>query len=296
MTRTRGERVFGVFNYIILTLVGLIMLFPFYVTLINSISPAIDFGTKPINLWPSRVDLSAYKILFGKNTGILDAYGVTVFVTVVGTLINMAITILGAVALSNKNLPYRNAVTLFFVFTLYFSGGMIPAYLLNRYLGLLNSIWVMIIPSAVNTMYMLYLRNFIQQIPRELLESASIDGCTDLMLVPRIILPLSTAAIATFSLFYAVGHWNDFYNCAMYITEPKKYNLQVYLMTILKDSRMMRLNPDEMAKLYEVGSRQPPSEALKAANIMAATIPIVCVYPFLQKYFAKGMVVGSLKG
>lgn len=296
MKRTKGEKAYSVFNYIFLAVVGLVTVFPFYITLINSISPAIDFALKPINLWPSRVDISSYRTIIGKNTGILNAYGVTIFVTVVGTALNMAFTVLAAVALSIKKLPYRNAITLFFVFTMYFSGGMIPSYLLNRYMGLLNNIWVMIIPSMVSVMNMLYLRNFISQIPHEIMESASIDGCSDIKMVPYIILPLSTAAIATFSLFYAVGHWNDFYNCAVYITDSTKYNLQVYLMNVLRDARAMKLNAAEMVKIHEAGSRQPPTESLKAANIMAATIPIVCLYPFLQKYFIKGLVVGSLKG
>lgn len=296
MKQTKGEKIYAVFNYIILAVVGIVTVFPFYITLINSISPALDFALKPINLWPSQVDISSYRVLLGKNTGILNAYSVTLFVTIVGTALNMLFTVLAAVALSNKDLPYRNAITMFFVFTMYFGGGMIPAYLLNNYLGLLNNIWVMIIPGLVSAMNMLYLRNFISQIPHEIIESASIDGCSDVKMVPYIILPLSTAAIATFSLFYAVGHWNDFSSCALYITDPNKYNLQVYLMNILKDARTMRLNPDEMAKLYEIGAKQPPTESLKAANIMAATLPIVCVYPFLQRFFVKGLVVGSLKG
>ena len=296
MPRTRGEKAFAIVNNVALFVLGLVMIFPFYVTLVNSISPGIDFATKTIILWPSTVDLSAYKALVGVNTGLLNALTLTVGITVVGTLMNMFFTLLGAVALSNRNLPYRPAITMFFVLTLYFGPGMIPAYLVNKYLGLINNLWVMIVPGLISVMYMLYMRNFIAKIPHEIIESASIDGCSDIAMVPAIILPLSTAAIATFSLFYAVGHWNDFYSCAMYITDPKMHNLQVYLTNLLQDSRNMRLNPEELQKMYEAGRRPPPSETMKAANIMAATIPIVCVYPFLQKYFVKGMVVGSLKG
>lgn len=296
MKLSKSERTFSVVNNILLIIIGLVMLLPFYITLINSVSPPVDFGTKVINLWPSKFDFSSYKVLLGKNTGLMDAYGVTIFVTVIGTVLNMLLTVLGAVGMSNKNLPYRNGITLFFVFTMYFGGGMIPSYLLTRYLGLINNIWVMIIPSMVSVMNMLYLRNFISQIPRELIESASIDGCSDMAMIWYIILPLSTAALATFSMFYAVGHWNDFYSCAVYITDSKKFNLQVYLMSILQDSRTMRMNAEEMSRLKEIGGRQPTSDGLKAANIMAATIPIICVYPFIQKYFAKGLMVGSLKG
>lgn len=272
------------------------MIFPFYVTVIKSISPSIDFGTKVINLWPSKLDFSAFKALTGQGSGLIEAYAVTTWSTVVGTALNMFFTTLAAIALANKNLPYRKGITFFIVVTMYFGGGMIPTYLLVKNVGLINSLWVLVIPNLVYAAYVLYLRNFIMTIPVEILEAAKIDGLSDIGMIRIIILPLSGAAIATFSLFYAVGHWNDFYSGALYILDPNKYPLQVYLKEILQDTSAMRLNPDELRKLYESGNPPPPSEALKAANIIAATLPIVCVYPFLQKYFVKGMTMGSVKG
>jgi putative aldouronate transport system permease protein len=232
----------------------------------------------------------------GASTGLVQAYGVTVFATVIGTLLNMAVNVLVSVGLSNKQLPYRSALTMFMVVTMYFGPGMIPAYMMNKYLGLINNIWVYVWPGLMSVWNMFLMRNFIMGIPHEIIESAHIDGCSEPRMIVSIILPLSTACIATISLFYAVGHWNDLFSAVMYVTDPKKYSLQAYLMTILQDARNMRYNLEEMAKIYEAGNKPPPSEALKAANIMAATIPIVCVYPFLQKYFVKGVVVGSLKG
>lgn len=296
MKKSKGEKLFSFCVYFLLTLTGFIMIFPFYVTVIKSISPSIDFGTKVINLWPSKLDFSAFKAITGQGSGLIEAYAVTTWSTVVGTALNMFFTTLAAIALANKNLPYRKGITFFIVVTMYFGGGMIPTYLLVKNVGLINSLWVLVIPNLVYAAYVLYLRNFIMTIPVEILEAAKIDGLSDIGMIRIIILPLSGAAIATFSLFYAVGHWNDFYSGALYILDPNKYPLQVYLKEILQDTSAMRLNPDELRKLYESGNPPPPSEALKAANIIAATLPIVCVYPFLQKYFVKGMTMGSVKG
>jgi len=293
---TRGEKAFDIVNVIVLFVVGLIMLLPFYVVLIHSVTPSYDFGTKTLILWPSWFDLTSYRSIIGASTGLVQAYSVTIFATLVGTLLNMIVTLLASVGLSNKKLPYRNGLTMFMVITMYFGPGMIPAYMMNKYLGLINNIWVYIWPGLLSVWNMFLMRNFIMGIPHEIVESASIDGCSELRMIWAIIMPLSTAAIATISLFYAVSHWNDLFSAVMYITDPRKYSLQAYLMTILQDARNMVFNEREMAKLAEARLRPPPSEALKAANIMAATIPIVCVYPFLQKYFVKGVVVGSLKG
>ena len=296
MLRTRGERAFDAVNFIVLFILGLIMLFPFYVVLIHSVTPSIDFGTKTLILWPSRPDLTPYRTIIGASSGLVQAYGVTIFSTLAGTSLNMVCNILVSVGLSKKDLPYRGFITVFMVITMYFGPGMIPAYMMNKYLGLINNLWVYIIPGAVSIWYVFLMRNFIMNIPHEIIESASMDGCSEPRMIWSIIIPLSTACIATITLFYAVGHWNNLFSAVMYITDPKKYNLQAYLMTVLQDVRNMRFNLEEMAKIYEAGGKPPPSEALKAANIMAATLPIVCVYPFLQKYFVKGVVVGSLKG
>ena len=296
--KTRGEKVYDIVVYIFLFLLGLIMLFPFYVTFINSISPPTDFGRKIINLWPSYVDLRPYMELLGRGSGLLAAYKVTLFVVVVGTSLNITLSLLAATCLANKKLPYRGIITTFILITMFFGGGMIPSYLLMRYLGLLNNIWVYIAPGLVGTWNVLLMRNFIMGIPGEILESASIDGCSDIEMVWYIILPLSVACIATFSLFYAVGHWNNLGIPLLYITSARRdlYNLQMYLREILHDPRNMVQDEEQMRALYAEGGRRPVVESVRAANIMAATIPIVCVYPFLQKYFVKGIVIGSLKG
>jgi len=294
--KTRGEKAYDVFVYIFLTLLGLVMLFPFYVTFINSISPPTDFGRKLVNLWPSYIDIRPYQQLLGRCSGLLAAYRITLFVVIIGTGMNITLSLLSAVALANKKLPYRTIITGFIIFTMFFGGGMIPSYILMRYLGLLDNIWVYVFPGLIGMMNVFLMRNFIMGIPHEILESASIDGCTDIAMVWHIILPLSTACIATFSLFYAVGHWNNLSTAILYITKRDLFNLQAYLREILVSMANMRQDDTTMMELYGSGERKPVTESVRAANIMAATIPIVCVYPFLQKYFVKGIVIGSLKG
>jgi len=283
--------------YIIMSLVGIITLFPFFITMVNSIAPPEDFIMKDIILWPSRFDLSYYKLILTSGSDIFAAYKVTLFVTVVGTAVNLVITAMTAFVLAQKKLPFRSQITVFIVFTMFFNGGMIPNFLLVQKLNLLNSLWAMILPGAISTMYMLFLRNFFMTIPTELYESAALDGCSEVNTLIRIILPLSLPALATFTLFYAVDHWNDFYSGMLYISDYKKQPLQVYLRQVLYDATV-RADPETMQKLLGDGELkyEPPSDAMKAATVISATLPIICTYPFLQKYFVKGMMMGSLKG
>lgn len=292
--KSAGERTFLAVNNVILVLLGLITLFPFYSVIINSMAPPVDYIMKDINVWPSRFDFSYYRIVFEKGSSIYNAYKITVFITVAGTALNMLMTIITAYALSVKTLPFRTPITLFLVFTMYFSGGMIPDFLVVRSLGMLNTIWALLIPGALATYYVLLMRNFFMNIPAELKESAKIDGCSDIGMITRIILPLSVAAIATISLFYAVAHWNQFYSGVIFITNPKLQPLQVYLRQILYDAELQA--DFKLMEQMRIDGYQPPSEGIKAATIMAATLPIVCVYPFVQRYFVKGIMVGSLKG
>jgi putative aldouronate transport system permease protein len=294
LARTRGEKVFNIFNHVFLVLLGLSTLFPFYITFINSISPPDDFIRKEIILWPSQFETGYYRFILGEGSAFIRSLKVTVFLTVAGTAVNVFFTSTTAYVLAQRKLPFRNQITLFMVFTMFFGGGMIPSYLLMRALGLMNSIPGLIISGLLSTGSVLYLRNFIMTIPIELQESAMIDGCSESKLLLKIILPLSLSALATFTLFYAVGQWNTFSGAVLYITDYKKQPLQVYLRQILYDASVEG-DRNELRKLLEDGF-EPPAEALKATAIMCATLPILFVYPFLQKYFVKGMMVGSLKG
>jgi putative aldouronate transport system permease protein len=292
--QTTGEKIFNVFNTIFLSLLGLTTLFPFYITVVNSMATPEDFIFKNIILWPSKFDFSYYRFVLGTGSEFIRAFRVTVFITVAGTFISMFFTTISAFTLAQKKLPFRNQITFIMVFTMFFGGGMIPTYLLVRALGLINTYAAIILNSFVGTMSIFYLRNFIMNLPAELSESAIIDGCTEFKLLMKIILPLSLPAIASFTLFYAVGYWNTFNSAVLYITDYKKLPLQVYLRQILYDASVSG-DRRELEKMLESGF-EPPADALKATVIICATTPILLVYPFLQKYFVKGLMVGSLKG
>ncbi len=291
---TKGEKVFQVFNYAILTLLALVTFFPFYVVLIKSFSPPQDFLETSIIWWPSSFMFDYYGFVLGAGSEFMMSLKNTLFFVIVGTSVNMIASFVTAFVLSQKKLPFRDQITFVMVFTMFFGGGMIPSYLVMKWFGLLDSMTGLIVSGLMSTMNVLYMRNFFMTIPANLLESAMVDGCPDYKLLFKIILPLSLPCLATFTLFYAVGQWNMFTSAVLYLSTPSKLPLQVYIyrmvaaMTITGDA-------DELRALYESGY-QPPADALKATAIVCSTVPIVCVYPFLQRYFVKGMLMGSLKG
>lgn len=291
---TTGEKVFTVFNYIILTLLALVTFFPFYVVIIKSFAPPQDFLTMDIIWWPSEFAFDYYGYVLGRQSDFMMALRNSLYFVTVGTAVNITATFISAFVLSQKKLPFRNQITFFMVFTMFFGGGMIPSFLVMKGLGLLNSQIGLIVQGLMGTTYVLYLRNFIMTIPVDLLESAQIDGCPDVKLLTHIILPLSLPALATFTLFYAVGQWNLFQGAVIYLSDTKKLPLQVYIYRMVS-AMTISGDADELRRLYESGYK-PPADALKATAIVCSTVPIVVVYPFLQKYFVKGMMMGSLKG
>ena len=206
-----------------------------------------------------------------------------------GTAVNLVLTILGAYPLSRKDLPGRKPITFFFTFTMLFGGGLIPTYLVIKSLHLLDSFWVMILPTAVSTWNLIMMKTFFQATPVSLLEAARIDGSSELGTLLRIVLPLSIPSIMTIGLFYAVGHWNDYFQAMIYLNTPEKYPLQILLRDIVLQNSM-----DKQFASMQMGQRQG-SEGVKYATIMFATVPILCVYPFIQKYFVKGVMLGSIK-
>jgi putative aldouronate transport system permease protein len=291
---TGGEKVFSIFNYCLLTLLGLATLFPFYIVAVDSVSPTTDFIFKSLIIWPSGFELGYYKYILGTGSQFLVSLKNTLYLTVVGSAVNMFATCLAAYVLAQKKLPFRNQDTFIMVFTMFFGGGMIPGFLLMKALNLMNKLNGLIISGLLSTYYVLFLRNFLMTIPVELQESAIIDGCSEFKLLFKIILPLSLPALAAFTLFYAVAQWNSFYGPVLYLSDQKLMPLQVYIQQILYTATVQG-DRNELRKMLEDGF-QPPAEALKATAIMCATLPIIVVYPFLQKYFVKGMLMGSLKG
>ncbi len=240
-------------------------------------------------LKPLGFSLEAYKLVF-ENPMILTGYRNTLFYVTVGTSINLLMTSLSAYVLSRKNVMFKNAMMMV-VFTMFFSGGLIPFYLTVRELGLSDSMWAVILPTAMSTYNMIVMRTAFTAIPDSLEESARIDGANDFTILFRIILPLSLPVVAVMILFYAVGHWNAWFNAMIFLRTRDKYPLQIVLREILIAS-----STDDMTTNVDSLDKEPLGETIKYATIIVATLPILMVYPFLQKYFVQGIMIGALKG
>lgn len=222
----------------------------------------------------------------------MKSIGVSVYITVIGTLVNLFFTVTMAYSLAKRGLYGRNLVLNLVIFSMLFGGGMIPTYLVVKELHLLDSLWALMLPGAISAFNLIIVKNFFQEIPKEIEEAGRIDGCSELGLLGRIVLPLSMPVLATFTLFYAVGHWNDFFAALLYINDPEKWPLQVMLRQIVLLSQAAAGDLNSMDPNFV----KPPDQSIKMAVIVVGTIPILCVYPFLQKHFAKGVLLGSVKG
>lgn len=283
-----GDKVFNAFNIVLMLMVLVVTLYPFWYVVVASFSSIDHIIQTTFLVVPNGIHLDAYKQVF-RNDMIPRAYGNTLFVTIIGTGISMLLSIIGAYVLSIRNLPGKTALTFLVVFTMLFSGGMVPTYLLVSRLGLINSIWSLIIPGSISAYNMILLRNFFQSVPDGLYEAAVIDGIRPSGYLFRILLPLSTAAIATVTLFYAVAYWNDYFTSVLYVRNRELWPMQRILREAL-------LTAESQTMLFDDSKKSVPSETLKNAMIVVSVVPILCVYPFMQKYFVKGVMVGSMKG
>jgi len=258
-----------------------------------SSSKAIDRGL--VSIFPVDFSLEAYRILW-KSGRVPKSFVNSVIYTSVGTVVNMLVTMLMAYPLSKKKLPLRRFYTTLIVFTMFFSGGLIPTFLVVKGLGLYNTMWALILPGAISTMNLIIMRTFFQSIPMELEESAFLDGANDIVVFYRIILPLSKASIATIAMFYAVGHWNSWFNALVYLKDSEKYPMQLILRDIVIQSQMSReLAEQGSTEAYEL-INTVSVEGIKYATLFFSIIPMLIIYPFVQKYFVKGVMIGSLKG
>ncbi|SKC38582.1 carbohydrate ABC transporter permease [Krasilnikoviella flava] len=285
---TTGQRVFRVVNVIVLTGFALICVLPFVNVLGSSLATPGELATRPFVLIPQTFSLDAYRYILSTST-IFRAMGVSVFVTAVGTFVSLLLTSLMAYALSKRYLRGRRVINFLVVFTMLFSGGMIPTFIVVNSLGLIDSLWSLILPVAINAFNFVIMRSFFQGIPDSLEEAARIDGCSDLGVFVRIVLPLALASIATIGLFYAVFYWNTYQNAILYINDSTKWPIQVLLRQIVIVASGM--NADESA--VDV---VPPAQSVKMAVIFIATLPMLIVYPFVQRFFVKGALIGSVKG
>lgn len=290
---TWSSRLFDVANYIILSLVAFTTIVPFIYIIGASFATEYELATRPMFIIPQDVTLDSYKFIFSSNK-ILSGFANSIFITVCGTVINLFFTVTMAYALSKPRLRGRNALLNMVIFSMFFSGGMIPNYIVvANILKMKDSYLSVLLPGAISAYNMMIVKNFFQGIPQELEDSASIDGCNDLGVLWKIVLPLSLPVLATFGLFYAVGHWNAYFGAMIYMSGAReKWPLQVLLREIII---LSNASAGDMANM-DPEFVQPPEQSIKMAVIVVSTVPIMCVYPFLQKYFVKGVMVGALKG
>ncbi|MBO0991531.1 carbohydrate ABC transporter permease [Bacillus sp. SD088] len=294
---TKADKIFKVFNFLFLTLAMLVVLYPLIYIVSASISDPKAVNSGDMWLFPKGVTFEGYKLIFD-NPDIWKGYLNTIFYTALGTVINLAITIPAAYALSRRDLSGRGLLMGMFVLTMFFSGGLIPTYLVVRNLGLIDTVWAMVLPNAAAVWNIIVARVFFQtSIPTELEEAAIIDGCTNFKMFAKIILPLSAPIIAVMALFYGVGHWNGYFNALIYLSDKQLYPLQLVLREILVLQEMSSNSTEISSSLAEaMNNKQQLAAVIKYGVMIVSTLPIIIVYPFLQRYFVKGVMIGSLKG
>ncbi|MUV37268.1 putative ABC transporter permease protein YtcP [Lentibacillus sp. JNUCC-1] len=293
----KADTTFKIFNYSFLTIAMAVVLYPLIYIISASISDPAAVNSGKMWLFPKDITFEGYRLIF-QNDAIWRGYLNTIFYTVLGTTINLAVTLPAAYALGRKDFVGRNFFTGMFVLTMFFSGGLIPTYLVVKNLGLIDTIWAMVLPNAAAIWNIVIARVFFQStIPTELEESAKIDGCSNFKLFFKIVLPLSAPIIAVMALFYGVGHWNSYFNALIYLSDRSLYPLQMVLREILVLQEMASQNTNMTGSMAEImHSKQQLAAIIKYGVMIVSTLPIIIVYPFLQRYFVQGVMIGSLKG
>ncbi len=293
LKRGRGDLVFDIINYTLLTLGMLMVLYPLYFIVIGSVSDPNAVYEGRVYLLPRGVTLDGYRRIF-KEESIWTGYGNTFLYTFSGTALNVVLTISAAFTLSRKSLPGRNFFMFMIIFTMFFNGGLIPSYLLVQRLGLIDKIWALIFPVAVGPWNLIIARTFFQtSIPDELCEAAYIDGSSHIHMFIRVVLPLSRALIAIMVLFYAIAHWNSYFSALIYLRSESKYPLQLILRNILIENDV---SSSMVYDAYSVGEKQKLADLIKFGVIIVSSIPVLILYPFVQKYFVQGVMIGAIKG
>ncbi len=290
---SRQDKTYYSVVYTLVTLLTLIVLLPLTNVLACSFSAPESVASGKVLLWPVNFSVSGYERVFNTDE-IWIGYANTLYYTIVGTFVNVFVTMICAYPLARRGLPYKNFFSFLFAFTMLFSGGLVPTYLLARSLHLLNTRWALIIPGAMGVYQMIVTRTFlVANIPQELLEMSQIDGCNDFRFFWSFVLPLSKAVIAVTAMQYAVGHWNSWFSAFLYLSDDKKYPLQMMLRRILV---MNQIKASDYVDEETLVAMEGMADLLKYSLIVVATVPILCAYPFIQKYFVKGIMIGSLKG
>lgn len=291
--RSTGDKLFDFGVYFILTLVLIIILYPLYFVVIASFSDPLSVMAGEVTFWPVNFNTESYRLVF-KNSQVLTGYRNTILYTVAGTVVNLVMSIAAAYPMAQRNLKGKGLFIGMMVFTMFFAGGMIPSYINLNNLGMIDTFWVMIIPNAISVYNVMIMRTFFStSIPYELQEAAFVDGASHMRILRSIVLPLSKPILAVMVLFYAVSHWNSYFNALLYLSDQNRYPLQLVLRAILIQSQA---SEESFAGIGNTYSRMLLSETMKYALIIVSSVPVLILYPFLQKYFVHGVMIGSVKG
>ncbi|MCE5326352.1 MAG: carbohydrate ABC transporter permease [Planctomycetaceae bacterium] len=286
--RTTGEKIFNVFNIIVMIIVALMAIYPFIYTLSISLSSNVEAAREGWHLWPREVSLAAYKVVLG-NTEIRTGFMNSVVRTVLGTVLTLFMTCLAAYPLARKNLPHRGLVMFLVLFTMIFSGGMVPMYLLIKGLGMMNSIWALVVPTMLSAFNIIIMKNFFQAIPESYGEAARVEGASEWSILWRIYVPLAKPVLATVALWTAVVHWNQWLDAMIYINDDSRQMLQAFLQRIVIQGSTAMLDMG-LTKMVDYSTA-----TIKAATVVITVMPILIVYPFVQRYFVKGIMLGGIK-
>jgi putative aldouronate transport system permease protein len=291
-----GSQIFDVANYTFLALLGIATVGPFLYLVAGSLTDATTYRLSGVSFDPSAWTLDSYRILLGTASRIYQAFGVTIYTTIVGTFLSLLTTAALAYGLAQKQVPGRNLLVFLIFFTILFSGGIVPFYLVVNWGGMIDTLWSLMIPFMISPWFLLIMMKFFESLPKDLEDAGRIDGCSELGIFWRIVLPLSKPVLATIGLFYAVERWNEWFWASIFLTDSTLHPLQLVLRAIL--STMLPItDPNAAADLAQQQmTTPPPLEVLRMASIVVAVLPIALVYPFLQRYFVKGVMIGAIKG
>lgn len=288
-----GTIPFSILGYIIISIVSIVALIPFWLMVAGSFSDEADILVNGFTIWPRVFSTYAYKCIFASSEKIIRSYMITIFITVCGEGASVLLTSMTGYVLQRQDFPYRNGLSFFIYFTTLFSGGLVPWYVLIINLGFKNTLWALIIPALLSPWHIMLMRNFIRSIPFSIVEAAKIDGANDWGIYTRVILPLSVSGIAAVGLFIALRYWNDWYHANLFMNDEKNYPLQFLLYQMLSSAEFLK---SAAAANFDVSSVQAPAETLKLATAVVVTGPILLLYPFVQRYFVKGITIGAVKG
>lgn len=293
MKHTKGEKIFQAVNVVFMLLLCVIMIFPYLNQLAISLNDGMDAMMGGIGIWPRKFTWANYQAVFSSKSMLTGAY-ISVSKVLLGTLLGLAVLFTSAYGITRSNLPYRRGLTLFLMIPAYVSAGVIPTYITYRYLGLINNYLVYILPGCFSFYNMVILRSFLQELPVSIEESAKLDGANDIQIMYKIALPLSKPVMATIALWLSVGLWNGWMDTLLYITDRSLYTLTYIMMQLIKESSLAQQMAQEAGNVSEAS--KPTPDTVKAATLIVTTLPIIMVYPFLQKYFIKGVTLGAVKG